>query len=403
MERKVIKTESDYNAALAAIERLMDLDPEPGTAQANELELLTLLVQDYESKRFPTSLPDPITAIRFRMEQQDLSPRDLLPYIGSRSKVSEVLSGKRPLTLTMIRALHSGLGIPAKVLLHDHDADLNEEDNEIEWERFPIAEMIKRGWIAAKVTEARKRAKEIMQSFLAPIGTPNIVAARYLKMDHIRSARKMDKYALAAWSARILILASERPSTDFKPGTISLEFMRDIAQLSWSDKGPLLAQEFLEKHGVQLVIEPHLPRTFLDGASMMSDSGRPVIGLTLRRDRIDNFWFTLMHELAHVSKHLGGGSQSFFDDLDTSSHNDLKEKEADKLAGEALIPESDWMKSPAKSLRSPEAAEHLAKKLKIHAAIVAGRMRYEAKNFRILNQMIGLGEVRPLFPHIPWN
>src|SRR6266851_4172737 len=116
---RVIKTEAEYRAALSAIESLIDLDPSPGTDEANRLELLTLLVEDYESRIVPTTLPDPIEAIRFRMEQQNLKQADLVPHIGSRSKVSEVLSGKRPLTLSMIRRLHRGLGIPAKVLLQD--------------------------------------------------------------------------------------------------------------------------------------------------------------------------------------------------------------------------------------------------------------------------------------------
>ncbi|MDZ7361500.1 MAG: transcriptional regulator [candidate division KSB1 bacterium] len=117
---KIIRSESGYKAALAAIEKLIDLDPDVGTPEADRLELLTLLVQDYESKTIKKALPDPIEAIKFRMEQQNLTPRDLEPFIGSRSKVSEVLSRKRPLMLSMIRALHSGLGIPAKVLLQKH-------------------------------------------------------------------------------------------------------------------------------------------------------------------------------------------------------------------------------------------------------------------------------------------
>ena len=85
---KVIKTDAEYHDALGSIENLMDLDPDEGTPDADELDLLTLLVEDYESKKFPTSLPDPIEAIRFRMEQQNLAQRDLIPYVGSRSKVS---------------------------------------------------------------------------------------------------------------------------------------------------------------------------------------------------------------------------------------------------------------------------------------------------------------------------
>src|SRR5207249_4961999 len=126
-------------------------------------------------------------------------------------------------------------------------------------------------------------AEELMRNFLAPLGTPNnVIAAICLKKDHIRSARTMDKYALAAWGLRILICAKEnQPLAEYKPGTVNLEFMSDVARLSWSDKGPLLAQEFLGKHGIQLIVEPHLPRTYLDGAALMTEDSKPVIGLTI--------------------------------------------------------------------------------------------------------------------------
>lgn len=115
MKAKVIKTESDYTAALARIEKLMDA--RPNSAQGDELELLSLLVHEYEDRAFPINKPDPIAAIRFRMEQKGLKPVDLVPLLGSRSRVSEVLSGRRNLTVKMIRALVDELGIPAEVLL----------------------------------------------------------------------------------------------------------------------------------------------------------------------------------------------------------------------------------------------------------------------------------------------
>src|SRR3989442_1501181 len=115
MKAKVIKTASEYATALARIDKLMDA--KANTPQGEELELLSLLVHEYEEKAFPIDQPDPVTAIRFRMEQQGLKPRDLVPFLGSRSRVSEVLSGRRNLSLKMIRALASGLGIPADVLL----------------------------------------------------------------------------------------------------------------------------------------------------------------------------------------------------------------------------------------------------------------------------------------------
>lgn len=115
MTVKPIKTEADYDAALQAIERLSKA--EPGTAAADRLEVLVTLVEAYEAERWPIDLPDPVAAILFRMEQQGLARRDPEPYLGSRGRVSEVLTGKRALTLAMIRKLHAGLGIPLESLI----------------------------------------------------------------------------------------------------------------------------------------------------------------------------------------------------------------------------------------------------------------------------------------------
>ncbi len=115
MKPKIVKTEAEYEAALARIDKLMDA--KRNTPQGDELELLSLLVHDYEEKMFPIDKPDPIAAIRFRMEQQGLEPKDLVPLLGSRSRVSEVLSGQRGLSLRMIRSLVARLGIPAELLL----------------------------------------------------------------------------------------------------------------------------------------------------------------------------------------------------------------------------------------------------------------------------------------------
>ena len=106
--------------SMAALRRVGELmDARPGTRQGDELELLSVLVELFEKQHFPCELPDPVEAIRFRMDQAGLAPADLVPYIGSRSKVSEVLNHKRPLSIQMIRRLHKGLGIPAEVLVQE--------------------------------------------------------------------------------------------------------------------------------------------------------------------------------------------------------------------------------------------------------------------------------------------
>ncbi|HLX62072.1 MAG TPA: transcriptional regulator [Planctomycetota bacterium] len=116
----MIKTETEYNAALERASALMDASAK--SPEAAELELLATLLEAYESRRYPIGPPDPIEAIKFRMDQAGLKQKDLTPYIGSRSKVSEVLNHKRPLSLRMIRALHKGLGIPAESLLAETHA-----------------------------------------------------------------------------------------------------------------------------------------------------------------------------------------------------------------------------------------------------------------------------------------
>jgi HTH-type transcriptional regulator / antitoxin HigA len=111
----LIKTNKDYEQALARIDELFDA--KPGTKEADELELLVALVELYEQQLYHIEPPNPVDAIKFRMEQEGLTNSDMEEYLGSKSKVSEVFSGKRGLSLTMIRKLSSGLNIPAEVLI----------------------------------------------------------------------------------------------------------------------------------------------------------------------------------------------------------------------------------------------------------------------------------------------
>jgi HTH-type transcriptional regulator/antitoxin HigA len=114
---RAIKTEQDYEIVLAEIESLMDAEPD--TPEGDRLDVLTTLVEAYEAKHHPIDLPDPIEAVKVRMEELGLSRKDLEAIIGSKSKVSEVLSGKRSFSIAMIRRLHSVLGIPAEVLIQE--------------------------------------------------------------------------------------------------------------------------------------------------------------------------------------------------------------------------------------------------------------------------------------------
>ena len=119
MKPKLIKTEKEYRAALRRIEEIFDAKPR--TPEGDELDLLVTLVELYEDRTFPIGLPSPVEAIKFRMAQQGLRPKDLAPYLGGANRVSEVLGGRRALTVGMIQKLHHELGIPADVLVNGSD------------------------------------------------------------------------------------------------------------------------------------------------------------------------------------------------------------------------------------------------------------------------------------------
>ena len=119
MNIKPLKTEQDYDAALARIDQLMDSEPE--SPDGDELDVLSVLVEKYEDVNHPIEAPNPIEAIRFKMEQFGLKDKDLIEYIGQSGRVSEVMSYKRKLTLTMIRNLEKGLNISAKSLIKDYE------------------------------------------------------------------------------------------------------------------------------------------------------------------------------------------------------------------------------------------------------------------------------------------
>lgn len=399
---KPIRSEQDHAAALARIELLMDA--EPGTPDAEELDLLAELVEHYEMRHFPIPKPTPLEAIQFRMEQAGLTQRDLVPYFGSRARVSELLSGKRQLTLSDARALHEHLGIPADILLQKPEPAATAPAEDLEYKRYPVREMARRGWVR-DLPRPLEHAHELVNELIARTGCARTaIAGLYRKNDHARTNAKTDPHALEAWCWAVLARANENaPRARWVEGTVTPAFLREVAQLSWSDEGPKLAREFLARHGIPLVALAHLPRTHLDGAALRLADGRPVVALTLRYDRLDHFWFSLLHELAHVGLHLGSaGCAGFVDDLSLqsvdSSLADPREAEADTWAGEALIPAEIWETSPARELATPVAVEELARSLRIHPAIIAGRIRYERRNYKLLSHYVGSGEVRRHFP-----
>jgi HTH-type transcriptional regulator/antitoxin HigA len=399
---KAIKSDQDYKEALALLETLIIKDPAPGSEESDQLSILSTLIESYETAHFPTDLPDAIAAIKFRMEQQNLRPVDLVPFIGSASRVSEVLSGKRSLTVDMIRALEDGLGIPAQVLLKK--PVLGEQTVFEKWDKKLYKIMQGRDYFTGNHGDDDQAS--ILERFFASTSQPLQLNA-LLRQSSYRSSPTTDPYALVAWSRKVLNEAEKiKVPKKYVPGSVDISFLQDLAKLSTEDDGPIKASEYLLAHGIVMIVEPPLPKTRLDGAAMLNDGETPIIGLTLRMDRLDNFWFTLMHELAHVSLHYDAHEIEFFyDELDTvkGMEIDEREKRADELAGEALVPSSKWEVSPARIIPSALAASSLANELGVHIAIVAGKMRYEGNKWTSLNKVVGNARVREHFPELTWE
>lgn len=395
MKPKILKTEAEYDEALSYIETLMDA--QPGTPQEVDLELFAVLVENYEREHFPIGLPDPIEAIQFRMEQQGLSRKDVEPYFGSQSKVSEVLNRKRPLSIAMIRALHKGLGIPAEVLLQEEGAAL--ENPQFDPRQYPFTEMFKRGYFKSfngSLQDAKQYAEELLWDLFS------VFQGQSFERAYCRNSEgQISERAMEAWQARALALASEQDVPPYVSGSLTPENILYIINLSSFDEGPLLAREYLQKRGIPLVILEHLPHTYLDGACFKSTTGRPIVGMTMRHDRLDNFWFTLIHELAHVHLHLENYNFAFFDETETGvqQSRDPKEREANALASNLLIPEDVWEKwrrIVGKMVGKNDILE-LADQLAISPAIVAGRYRWETGEYKNFTQLLGNKAVKSLF------
>ncbi len=413
MELKIIKTDADYRSYLSEVERLALADPSPESSDGARLELLSLLVEEYEKTRFKFEAPSPVEAIQFRMHEQGLRQADLVPYFGSRSRVSEVLAGKRPLTVQMIREISTGLGISADVLVSGSMPTNTEPADEadgvdVDWDRFPFKEMDRHGYFNEVPKKSSRSLSELARDFVTSIlpaggGFP-ILARQGMRGDAVTAK---SRYGLLAWKARVLDVARKRKVNQrlpaYQPEAIDTAFLTQVVHLSWHQNGMRLACEVIEGKGIPVVIEPHLAGTQLDGAAFLDQDGAPVIGLTLRFDRIDHFWFTLLHELAHVMKHLSNPGDAFLDRLEDSDATETIEIEANRIARDALISRAAWRRSEVVSAPSRERILRFAKEQMVHPAIVAGRVRRESGNFRLFGDLLGANEVRNQFPEVSFE
>jgi HTH-type transcriptional regulator/antitoxin HigA len=282
---KIIKTEEEYEAALVRIEELMN--SVPGSPQEEELELLALLVSKYEDERYPISPPDPVDAILFRMDQQGLSARDLIPSLGSQSRVSEVLNRKRPLSLAMIRKLHHALEIPLEVLIQSSSnaGPLNGGSN------YQMLEQI----------------------------------SLYFSCSHLSQTIKPD--ILMDWQSKVVKQAQKQTLQPFTCEKMDESFFKVLFTLSAYSAGPAMAREHLNKNGISLVIQKISASLELDGACFITAETNPIIGLTMRKNGLDDFWFTLLHLLSHLFLQGRDKPIMIFDSIDCIFNQNAPQEE----------------------------------------------------------------------------
>ncbi len=262
-------------------------------------------------------------------------------------------------------------------------------------------EMVRRRWLQPgnSIDKVAERGQALFDFIFAPNASRPAFAmfkGRRLRTQHdlIQEVSRM------AWIAHVAHTAQRSShALRFDPSALSDDFVRQLTKLSVLDDGPRRALDAVRDIGIIVIVESGLPGMSVDGASFHSEGLGPVVALTLRHDRLDNFWFTLLHELGHVSLHLlFPGNDVYVDSIDetTLSEDEEAEAEADAFAKDGLVPRDTWLRSDAKRLGSEASVVALAKQLGIHPSIVAGRIRYERREFRIFNNLVGVGGVRDL-------
>ncbi len=379
----------------------------------SEYENLSMQLHEYEALKSGTveilkasSLEElPTILIRARIVK-GLSQRQLAEAIDlkeqqiQRYEAEEYASANLPRLTEVAKALGLNISEVAEFrATPQRPFNVGKNKDGLAWDQFPIKEMYRRNWFEespGSLEEAVANAEELVKKFVKGSLEPVQALAR----QRVRLGGNVNRYALLAWQCRIITLANKQKlKNKYKQNTITKKWLTKLAQLSCVEEWEKKVIEHLRDCGIRLVVESHLPNTYLDGAAILLSDGSPVIGMTLRYDRIDNFWFVLFHELVHIMKHLHKGNiESIFDDLDVEA-GDI-EREADELAGEILVPEDKWNTALSRYLRSEDSIKDFAKELSIHPAIVAGKIRREAKDYIILTNMVGQGEVRKHFPSV---
>ncbi|UYO41003.1 XRE family transcriptional regulator [Rhodopseudomonas palustris] len=257
--------------------------------------------------------------------------------------------------------------------------------------KLPVKEIRARGWLRSinpNITKANLAS--VLEAFIEPAFSKT--GTSLLRQGKRKNA-DLDEHALLAWKARVIWRArAEKPKE--APNFRDLSWLKTFKEFTGQERGPALAVEYLKQKGILVLFERHLPKTHLDGAALLVDDRILTIALTLRHDRLDNFWFVLLHELGHIIQHRDSGLRQGFFDEDEAQPVDKLEREADEFAKNTLLPTELWLSSLIRFTQSSEQIVEFAKENRISAAIVAGWIRRERSDYSIFSDLIGQGKVK---------
>jgi len=370
----------------------------------SEIENLNDEINEYEqiksgnSKVFDaTTLNDlPLILIKARIAH-GLSQKQLADKLGLKEQQIQRYESELYASASLTRLVEIANSLDLKI---SENAEI--QSDQIDWMRFPVEEMYKRNWFddfKGSLNDAIKNRIEITKQFvLSAIPSPQ----KLFTHRHVRSGSIFSSYALYAWQCRIMNIVNKTTvDGKYNKAILDNEWFNRLLEISVQQDSPAIVGNYLSKSGIFFVIEPHLPQTFLDGAAMMLPGNCPVVALTLRYDRLDNFWYVLIHELIHIKEHLKSGINCFFDDFESVS--DEVEFEADQCANNFLIPSDIWETAVCRYARTEASILTYSKDINRSPSIIAGRIRRDANNYTIFNNLIGNNSVRKLFPDVVFN
>jgi HTH-type transcriptional regulator/antitoxin HigA len=370
--------ESQLNELIAEIKEYEDL--KAGRILVTEINDLSELPLALIKSRIANGLTQADFAEKLGMKMQQVQRYESEKYASTSLK-------------SLIRVAETlGLKLKADILLTDLS-----EAVQFDVKKYPFKQMYNRGWFGnftGTLNEAVLQAPELLSGLFKSAGfEPGKIA---FTKKTVRTDGKFNEYALDAWYARVLQRAREQNiEVKFTAETISEQWLRNLSNLSTLVDGPLQAAEYLKRSGIRFIVEQPLEETYLDGAAMLMEKECPIIAITLRHDRLDNFWYVLFHELAHIHLHLNETINVIFDDLDVVEEG--IEKEADDYALNAMIPSEVWRKSLVRFNATEKGILNLAASLNVNPALIAGRLRKEKNTYYLFNGLIGQGEVRKCF------